>query len=202
MFEDDFLDRERSPADLEARANGLRDLFRLGSQRRIDFVKLLEVELPELFPQFAVVPRSTAELPGNFAITRFDPPRIEVREDVWSAAGRFHPRAQVIASHELAHLVTHGGQPKSLKVGPQEHKTRSSIQRAMSVERHADDIGFYFLLPRRELEKCHSLSEIVNDFSVPYKLAVRAKTEYRLRRIRKLQPYEVAHLLTAEEDPF
>lgn len=92
--------------------------------------------------------------------------------------------------------------PKSLKDGRQERKLLSAIQRNMSVEIQADDLAFYLMLPRRLVEQCESLAEIVNGFRVPYKLALEAKRQYGLHHFRKLLPYEVADLMMAEDEPF
>lgn len=202
MFEDDFLGDERTRSNLEATAEALRQLFGVAGERCPDIVWLLEGTLPGLFPQFAVVPRPNAALPRNLAVTHFEPPRIEIRESIWRAAGSGHPRARHVAFHELAHIAIHERMPKSLKDGRQERKLLSAIQRNMSVEIQADDLAFYLMLPRRLVEQCESLAEIVNGFRVPYKLALEAKRQYGLHHFRKLLPYEVADLMMAEDEPF
>jgi len=201
MHPDDVLGFERSPESVERIAEAYRAFFGISSDPSPDLGRLIELRLAEHFPQTALIPRERAEL-SDFAVTYFDPPRIEARLDVYDAERRGHPRARAIYGHELGHLLLHEALPKSLKDGVQERKLLSDIQRRMSVEEQADLFRLFFLLPRRIITSMSSLTEVVCVCRVPYGLALEAQHRYAIRHFRKLEPYEVADLMTAEEEPF
>src|SRR5947207_9876511 len=122
---------EGQTADL---ALSWRELFGVGAELKPDVLWCVEVGLPRRFPNFALIPRADHEMPTEFAVARFEPPRIEVRELLYQAARLHHPKAREILAHELAHIVIHDHvYPKYLKDGAQERKRLLG----MSVEHQA-----------------------------------------------------------------
>jgi Zn-dependent peptidase ImmA (M78 family) len=201
MRPDDVLGSERSPESIEQIASAYRAFLDVSRDPSPNLGRLIELTLSEYFPQTALIPRETQDM-SDFAVTYFDPPRIEARLDVYHAEQKGHPRAREIYGHELGHLLLHDALPKSLKDGIQERKLLSDIQRRMSVEEQADLFRLFFLLPRSIVTPMQSLAEVVCICRVPYGLALDAQARYGIRHYRKLQPYEVADLIIAEEEPF
>jgi hypothetical protein len=75
-------------------------------------VRLLEIEVPKLVPEFALVVRSDDEMADAEAYTEFNPPHIAVRGSVYSMALREDGRSRMTFAHELGHLVMHPGAAK------------------------------------------------------------------------------------------
>jgi len=197
MQTDDFLGRERKSDELERIAQAWREISDSAGTAYFDVISFVERTLPTLFPHFALIVRRDADLPNNIAITHFAPTRIEIRESVYRAAHakKFLPRFQL--THEASHCLLHETLSKSLLDGKQFRFTLSLSD--MSVENHADTLSEYLIVPRSFAVSHPNVSEIMYDCGVPYDFARKMLRKYGVRPKRKLQPYEVAHLLTEED---
>jgi hypothetical protein len=193
----DLLGQERSQAEILELAESWRTLLGVQAEVKPNILWCVEAGLPALFEHFGLRVLPDAEMPLGPAVAVYSPPRIEIRESYYNAARREHPVSRFALTHELGHVVLHPQElPKFLKDGIQE---RQRIAR-MSVETQADEFAIFFLVPERIARAIGTISGIVHQCGVPYWLARRACEIYGIR-YRKLQPYEIADLLAAEEEP-
>ena len=195
----DYLGPERSEDHSDALAVSWRVAFGVDNDKRPDIIWCVETGLPRLFPQFALLPRADGDLPDDFALADYDPPRIEIRSSVYSAAKAHHPRARFILAHELGHVVSHDrAYRKFLKDGVQERKR---IKR-MSLESQADEFALHFLLPEHVIGKMTSIGQVMFQCDVTYSLAVRAGLLCGIRPKRPLLPYEMIDIQREEVEDF
>jgi hypothetical protein len=191
----DYFTSARPEGQIADLAHSWRELFGVGADFKPDVLWCVEVGLPKRFPNFALIPLIDCELPTEFAVARFDPPRIELRESLYQAARHQRARAREILAHELGHVVMQDHvYPKYLKDGVQERKRLLQ----MSVEHQADEFRLHFLLPQHIVSKMRSIGEIMERCGVTYRLAVTAGLLVGIRPRRRPQPYEMMHL-EAEE---
>jgi hypothetical protein len=83
---DDFIAKPLSEKDIEQKALAWRDALRVRGEWAPDLVDLLETRLPKLFPSFALVVRSDADMLAVEGYTEFNPPQIAVSESVYKLA--------------------------------------------------------------------------------------------------------------------
>jgi len=198
MMSDDYLGRDLSDEQIEERSDAFRGLLGLGDDLAPDVFFAAESTLPELIPQFALLPRPLSELPNNYALTTYKPPAILVREDIYRK-GNSDPRGRAIIAHELGHLLLHRDMPRSLKDGHQERKLLiNSLNQ--SSERQADLVMLGLLVPRRIAIQLETLDNIADRCRVPYQVAELAMNHYGLRLARKLQPYQRLAMISFDED--
>jgi hypothetical protein len=194
----DLLTKERTQDEINELAQSWRGLFGVAAEEKPDIRWCVEAQLPTLFPHFALVVRDDGELSSGPAVAEYSPPRIEIRESAYLGLITSHPVSRFALTHELGHLVLHPHElPKFLKDGVQE---RHRLAR-MSIENQADEFALFFLVPEHIAIRIRSLVGTVQRCAVPYGLARSACDIYGIR-YRKLMPYELADLLTSEEEPF
>lgn len=142
---DDYKVSGRSAKDIAATALAWRDTLGVADQWAPSVVRLLELSLPKIIRNFALVVRSDSEMGEAEAYTEFDPPHIAVRGSVYSMAQRNDGRSRMTFAHELGHLVMHPGAVKLRK----EHPLRlsSTIQIFESAEWQARKFASLFLVP-------------------------------------------------------
>jgi hypothetical protein len=80
---DDYKVRPRSARDIAALALAWRHALGVPDTWSPNMIRLLEIELPKLLPQFAIVVRSDDEMSDAEAYTEFNPPHIAVRGSVY-----------------------------------------------------------------------------------------------------------------------
>ena len=165
---------ERS--EIEAKAIAWRIHFGAEAAWVPDIPRILERELPQLMPNFAVRVWARGEMPDEEARTWHAVPSIDFREDVYEQLCRGIPRARFTAAHELGHLFLHNGESRPRAVAPIRART---IPRSMSSEGQANDFAASFLMPEF----------IVRDFGSPADLASGCQVspmaaEIRMRELR------------------
>lgn len=79
MFDDYFVS-PRSARDIENSTLAWRDALNIRDSWAPCLVRTLELELPRLIPEFALVVRLEKQMGDAEAFTEFSPPRIVVRE--------------------------------------------------------------------------------------------------------------------------
>lgn len=142
---DDFRVSGRSAKDIAATALAWRDVLGVADQWAPDVVRLLELSLPRIIPNFALVARPDSEMDDAEAYTEFDPPHIAVRGSVYALALRQEGRSRMTFAHELGHLVMHPGAAKLRSEAPA--LVKSTIRIFESAEWQARKFAAQFLVP-------------------------------------------------------
>jgi hypothetical protein len=106
---DDYRVKPRSAKDIGALASAWRDTLGVADAWSPDVITLLEIEVPKLIPEFALVVRPDDEMADAEAYTEFNPPHIAVCGSVYRLAQRGDGRSRMTFAHELGHLVMHPG---------------------------------------------------------------------------------------------
>lgn len=162
---DDFRVSGRTIKNIAATALAWRDTLSVADQWAPSVVRLLELSLPRIIKDFALVVRPDSEMGDAEAYTEFDPPHIAVRGSVYALAQRDDGRSRMTFAHELGHLVMHPGAAK-LRA---ETSTRpnGTIRIFESAEWQARKFASLFLVPdhiaiqfdnAQELAECCKIS--------------------------------------------
>lgn len=168
---DDFKVRPRSAQDIAALALAWRDALRVPDSWSPDVVKLLEIEVPKLVPEFALVVRSDDEMADAEAYTEFNPPHITVRGSVYQMARRHDGRSRMTFAHELGHLVMH---PGAAKLRSAAALSGAQIKFFESAEWQARKFAALFLVP----------DHVAIQFDSPNQLAVACHVSTQAAQIR------------------
>ncbi|MCS3759337.1 ImmA/IrrE family metallo-endopeptidase [Bradyrhizobium centrosematis] len=107
-------------------------------------VRLLEVEVPKLVSEFALVVRSDDEMGDAEAYTEFNPAHIAVRGSVYQLALRNDGRSRMTLAHELGHLVMH---PGAAKLRSTSTLSEGHLKYFESAEWQAKKFAALFLVP-------------------------------------------------------
>ena len=86
----------------------LRKKFGLDQVKKFPIMEFLEIIMPQIDPEFMIVPVEDHELPGRAAETIPAEHKILVKQSIYDAAcqGSFWPR--LVMAHELGHYLLHG----------------------------------------------------------------------------------------------
>jgi Zn-dependent peptidase ImmA (M78 family) len=141
---DDYKVKPRSTQDINALALAWRDALGVADAWSPNVVRLLEIELPKLIPEFALVVRSDDEMADAEAYTEFNPPHIAVRGSVYNMAQREDGRSRMTFAHELGHLVMH---PGAAKLRSEAALAAAQVRYFESAEWQAKKFAALFLVP-------------------------------------------------------
>jgi Zn-dependent peptidase ImmA (M78 family) len=119
---------------------------------------LLELGLPKLVKNFALVVRADSEMGDAEAYTEFDPPHITVRGSVYALAQRQDGRSRMTFAHELGHLVMHPGAVKLRSENAR--KSTTPIRIFESAEWQARKFAALFLIPDHIAVQFSSASQL------------------------------------------
>ncbi|MBR0687162.1 ImmA/IrrE family metallo-endopeptidase [Bradyrhizobium manausense] len=109
---DDYRVKPRSAKDIAAIALAWRDALGVPDAWSPNVITLLEIDVPKLIPEFALVVRPDDEMGDAEAYTEFNPPHIAVCGSVYRMAQSEDGRSRMTFAHELGHLVMHPGAVK------------------------------------------------------------------------------------------
>ncbi|MEM7429198.1 MAG: ImmA/IrrE family metallo-endopeptidase [Pseudomonadota bacterium] len=138
--------------------------------------QILEIELPTVFPSFALVVGLHDQDDIVEAYTSFDPPKIVVREDIYLDCVAHKPRARFTLAHELGHLVLHKN-AMPLHRAPEQYVRADKILPFASVEWQANAFAAAFLMPAQLVREFDNPADISEFFQVSHGAAVtRMKT--------------------------
>jgi len=163
---DDFKVDGRSAKEIASTTLAWRDALGVADQWAPNVVRLLELSVPRIIKNFALVVRSDPEMGEAEAYTEFDPPHIAVRGSVYALAQRDEGRSRMTFAHELGHLVMHPGVAKLRKEAS--YKSTAAIKIFESAEWQARKFASLFLVPdhiaiqftsAHELAECCKISE-------------------------------------------
>jgi hypothetical protein len=101
---DDYKVDGRSAKDIAAITLAWRDTLGIAEQWAPSVVALLELSVPKVIRDFALVVRADPEMGDAEAYTEFDPPHIAVRGSVYAMARREDGRSRMTFAHELEHF--------------------------------------------------------------------------------------------------
>jgi hypothetical protein len=142
---DDFQVAGRSAKQIEATTLAWRDSLGVTNDWSPNMNRLLEIKIPKLIPEFALVVRPDSEMGDAEAYTEFNPPHIAVRGSVYALALRDDGRSRMTLAHELGHLVMH---PGAVKRRSEHNPNRiSTIRIFESAEWQARKFAALFLVP-------------------------------------------------------
>jgi hypothetical protein len=155
---DDYKVDGRSAKDIAAVTLAWRDTLGVSDQWAPSVVNLLELRLPKIVKNFALVVRPDPEMGDAEAYTEFDPPHIAVRGSIYSMAQRDDGRSRMTFAHELGHLVMHPGAAKLRSEVVL--KSTSTIRIFESAEWQARKFASLFLVPDHIAIQFNSASEL------------------------------------------
>lgn len=134
---------------IRKQAYRIRKLLCLGVDTYIDIVKLLELMIPIVDPEFALIPLEDKMLTGQYAATKPDEHIVFVKQSVYEAAIRGSGWARMILAHEFGHYVLHNSQNVAFaKLDPAEY-----LPPDIDPERQADIFAAEFLAPSGAMKK-------------------------------------------------
>ena len=154
---DDYKVRPRSTQDIAALALAWRDALSVPNAWSPDLVRLLEIEVPKLIPEFALVVRADNEMADAEAYTEFNPPHIAVRGSVYQLAQRHDGRSRMTLAHELGHLVMH---PGAAKLRSTSAASETQLKYFESAEWQAKKFAALFLVPDHIASQFDSASQL------------------------------------------
>lgn len=159
MFDDYFVS-PRSARDIENTTLAWRDALSIRDAWAPCLVRILEIDLPRLIPEFALVVRSDADMNDAEAFTEFAPPRIVVRQSVYRAALEGGGRARMTLAHELGHLLMHAHDRRLHRMAGGNRPAPTS-KKYETAEWQASKFGSLFLMPEHIVADCRTVGEIV-----------------------------------------
>ncbi|HAU0830367.1 TPA: ImmA/IrrE family metallo-endopeptidase [Legionella pneumophila] len=163
----------RSIETICSTANQIRSLLHPNTSRFVDIVRVLDIILPSLIPEFEFEICTFDELGSDHGRTYPDQLRIQIREDIYEGAICEHGRDRFTLAHELGHLVLHQDVPFA-------HNTTSSLNMKIyeNSEWQADIFASTFLMPDEIIKNCANVDEIAQKCKVSISAA-------RVRTLRK-----------------
>jgi Zn-dependent peptidase ImmA (M78 family) len=142
---DDYKVTARSAQNIAATALAWRDTLGISNEWAPSVINLLELTVPRIIKNFALVVRPDAEMGDAEAYTEFDPPHVAVRKSVYALAQRQDGRSRMTFAHELGHLVMHPGAVKLRSESAR--KSTTPIRIFESAEWQARKFAALFLVP-------------------------------------------------------
>ncbi|HAU2264253.1 TPA: ImmA/IrrE family metallo-endopeptidase [Legionella pneumophila] len=153
-------------------ANKIRKCLHPSTSHFIDIVRVLEINLPLLIPEFVFEVCSVDELGSDHGRTYPDQMRIQIREDVYERAILEQGRDRFTLAHELGHLVLHPDVPFN-------HNTTNSLNIKIyeNSEWQADTFASAFLMP----------DELIKNYANIDQIAQKCKVSVSAARVRSLR---------------
>lgn len=154
-------------------ANEIRKRLHPSTSHFIDIVRVLEINLPLLIPEFVFEVCAIDELGNDHGRTYPEQMRIQIREDVYERAILEQGRDRFTLAHELGHLVLHPSAPFT-------HNTTntSNMKIYENSEWQADTFASAFLMPDELIKDCINIDGIVRKCKVSISAA-------KVRSLRK-----------------
>lgn len=182
---DDYRVKGRSTKEIASITLAWRDTLEVGDQWAPSVVGLLELSLPRIIRDFALVVRPDPEMGDAEAYTEFDPPHIAVRGSIYALAQRQDGRSRMTFAHELGHLVMHPGAAKlRTEMAP---KSPTTIRFFESAEWQARKFAALFLVPDHIAVQFGSAQELAECCKVSMQAAaIRFNETAELRKPKAL----------------
>jgi len=193
-MEDDYKAKPRSARDIGALASAWRDALGVPDAWSPNVIRLLEIDLPKLIPQFALVVRADDEMADAEAYTEFNPPHIAVRGSVYQMALREDGRSRMTFAHELGHLVMH---PGAAKLRSESAIASAQIRHFESAEWQARKFAALFLVPDHIALQFDSANQLATGCHVSAQAAQIRFNEVSLLRKPKSVPDIVSETILA-----
>ena len=193
MADDDYRVKPRSARDIGARALAWRDTLHVSNTWAPDMIRLLEVEIPKLVSEFALVVRSDNEMGDAEAYTEFNPVHIAVRGSVYQLAMRNDGRSRMTLAHELGHLVMH---PGAAKLRSTSSSSDGHLKIFESAEWQAKKFAALFLVPDHVALQFSTADQLATSCQVSLQAAQIRFNETMPLRKTQLLPIEILETLT------
>lgn len=139
-----------------------------------DIVEVLDVQLPQLMPNFTLEILGDHELPDDYARTYPESALMQVRESVYMGARSGNPRDRFTLAHELGHLFLHQGVTAYARSEGAPHRPYEDS------EWQANTYAAEFLMPLDEVKGMRTSYQLMMSFNVSEMAA-----ERRLRKIKE-----------------
>lgn len=133
---------------------------------KIDIVRVLDIHLPSLFPNFSCLIVEDDELGDHHARTYPDRQEIQIKKSVYEGARRGGGRDIFTIAHELGHLFLHRGAAAYARAARQKDHPIFC-----DSEWQADCYAAEFLMPLEEVMSCGSAAEVQERFGVSFEAA-------------------------------
>ncbi|MBR1247082.1 ImmA/IrrE family metallo-endopeptidase [Bradyrhizobium sp. AUGA SZCCT0169] len=183
---DDYRVDGRSAKDIAAITLAWRDTLGIAEQWAPSVVGLLEISVPKVIKDFALVVRPDPEMGDAEAYTEFDPPHIAVRGSVYAMARRQDGRSRMTFAHELGHLVMHPGAAK-LRSAEALLKATTTIRIFESAEWQARKFASLFLVPDHIAIQFNSAEELAECCKISAQAAqIRFNETAPLRKLKPI----------------
>lgn len=162
MTKSDNFARARSVKEISQCANAWREAFGFRDSWSPDVIHIVENLLPQLDEDFTLLVGSERRMGQQLGLTKFFPPQIWLREDVYEKALQQDGRSRFTVAHEIGHFLLHSGEarPRDLSV-----VNERIAERFRSVEWQADCFAAAFLMPEhivRQFSKKLELAQCCN----------------------------------------
>lgn len=168
----------RNRNSLRKEAYMLRKRFRLEQVKKFPIMEFLELIMPQIEPEFRVIPVEDSELIGRAAETIPAEHIIRVKQSIYDAAckGVFWPR--LVMAHELGHYLLHGEESVSYAhLAPGE-----KIPDDINAERQADIFAAELLAP------VHLVDDSANEYLISKHFGVsRSVARIQINQARKVK---------------
>ena len=153
-----------SRAMIRAEAARIRNVFRITGPW-VDVVRLLEVWLPRVWPEFYLEIVDVGQLGTLHAVTVPERAHMQVREDVYNGACRGVGRDRFTLAHELGHIVLHSDvEYARLEPG-------QSVPSFRSSEWQANSFAGEVLISAEHLTGCAGPQDLATRFGVSVEAA-------------------------------
>lgn len=192
---DDYRVKPRSAKDVAAIALAWRDALGVADAWSPNVIALLEVEVPKLIPEFALVVRPDDQMVD--AEAEFNPPHIAVCGSVYRMAQREDGRSRMTFAHELGHLVMH---PGAVKLRSSSAMSDRQTKYFESAEWQAKKFAALFLMPDHIAMQFDSADQLADACHVSSQAAKIRFNETSTIRKPKSLPSSVAEIINALKD--
>ena len=189
---DDYRVKPRSARDIAALALAWRDALGVPDAWSPNVITLLEIEVPKLIPEFALVVRPDDKMADAEAYTEFNPPHIAVCGSVYRMAQREDGRSRMTFAHELGHLVMH---PGIVKLRSSSALPDRQMKYFESAEWQAKKFAALFLVPDHIAMQFNSAEELSEACHVSSQAAQIRFNETSIMRKAKRLPSSVSEII-------
>ena len=161
MAENEFIVTPRSRKELREIAARVREVFGCTAPK-IDIVRIVELELQKLEPEFVFHTPYAAEMGDIHGLTNPVEKWMYIREDVYNGALKDKGRDRMTMAHELGHYLLHR------RVDFPFVPPGSSVPPYRRSEWQANTFGAELLICAAHLDGCTCVEDLVERFCVSY----------------------------------
>lgn len=159
-----------SANEIEQAATKVRHIFGIEQDSRVAMDRLLDTVMEDALDGYVFTVVEDDYMPDMLGSTGLDHYEICLPNTTYEALCEGDPEARHTAAHEFGHLLLHSRQSKAMA------KT-AKYNELVDPEWQADYFADAWLMPRVGVQKCHSIQEVADRFTVTYEAAERRYNE-------------------------